>query len=123
MILEGLADARKVVDDIHVEFFEQSSRAKAGDLQELCGVDRATAADDFLRMDALGPLACIELNAHGASPFKEDSCGERAKAHLEVGASFDRMIVGASGTPTLAVLDGSIEASEAFLGLAVDVSC
>src|SRR5699024_9543677 len=53
MVLEVLADARQVVDDVDAERLELARVADAGKLEQLWRVDRAAAEDHLVRPDRL----------------------------------------------------------------------
>ena len=55
VILQVLADARQVVDDVDAERLELAGVADAGELEQLRRVDRAAAEDHLAGLDPLGP--------------------------------------------------------------------
>ena len=79
MVLQVLADARPVGDDVDPERAEFRRRPDAGELQQLRRIDRPAAKND------LAPRANLELtpvapvmDADGAAPLE---CDLRSPAH------------------------------------------
>ena len=67
MILEVLADARQVGDDLDAERAEVVGSSDPGELEELRRVERATAQDHLAGTDRLRPAATpLDLHARGS---------------------------------------------------------
>ena len=80
MVLEVLADAGQVVDDVDAVLREQPLVADPGELQQLRGVDRAAAEDHLAGVDAaVQPAAAQVVDADRALALEPDAGGERER--------------------------------------------
>ena len=84
VVLQVLADAREVVDDVDPERLELARVADAGELQQLRRVDRAAAEDHLAGLDPLRPDPARDLDADRPRAVEEHAIHERAAAHVEV---------------------------------------
>jgi hypothetical protein len=123
VILEVLADTRPVGDDLDALLVKLRRGPDAGELQELRRVDRPRAHDDFApRMHRVQRLAKPVLDTDGASPVEKDACDEGSRLHGKVRPAHGGPQVGVGCTAATTVrADGHVEATEAFLLVAVDV--
>jgi len=117
VVLQVLADARQIVDDVHAEGFELGRVADAGELQQLRRVDRAAAEDHLARAKCL-PL---DLHPDRARAFEDDALDERARAYLEVRPVHDGMEVRARRAEAAALADVAVELRKALLPVAVHI--
>ena len=118
VVLQVLADALEVVDDIDSERTQIPGVSDARELEELRRVDRAAAKDDLVRMNRLA----VDVNANGFRPVEHDTIDERLAAHLEVRTAQDRMQVRTCGAQPAAAVDRPIELRKALLALSVHVA-
>ncbi len=98
MVLQVLADARPVGDDIDAERAQFRRRTDARELQELRRIDRPAAKNDLapranLMLASIAPV----LDADGAAPLEGDLRRERVRDDLEVAAFHRRAKIGVGG--------------------------
>ncbi|MDH6501180.1 hypothetical protein M2156_007399 [Streptomyces sp. SAI-149] len=122
VVLQVLADARQVVDDVDAERAQLLGVADAGELEQLRGVDGAAAEDDLLGAHLLErPAAAPVLDADSLPALEEDAGDEGARGDGEVGTLPDGLQVGLGGGEPASAVDVAVELGEAFLPVAVDV--
>ena len=122
VVLEVLADAGQVVDDVDAELAEQRLVADAGELEQLRGVDRATAEDDLAGVARCGAAAAAPVvDADRALALEAHPGRHRQRLDVEVLAVPDRVQVGAGRGEPAAAVQVAVEPGEALLAVAVDV--
>ena len=121
VILQVLADAWQVLDDVDSVLAQQLLVTDTRDLQQLRGVDGTSGKNDLVSEYAVDAALPLVFHADGLLAFEEDLGGKRAGTHLEVLAVQVRVQVSARCRPALAVLDVAVERREAFLAVTVDV--
>ena len=122
VVLQVLADARQVVDDVDAERLQLGGVADAGQLQQLRRVDRAAADDDLVGVRPPGrPAAEVERDARRPRAVEHQPAHERVGLHGQVRPVHDRVQVGAGGAQPAAAVDVAVEGRKALLAVAVDV--
>ena len=122
VVLQVLADAGQVVDDVDPETAERPRVADAGELEHLRRVDRTAAQDDLgaaRPLDLAAPVAV--LDADRARALEEQSRDVRPTLDRQVRPPHHRVQVGARGAQPTAAADVAVEGRETLLAVAVDV--
>ena len=122
VVLEVLADAGRVVDDVDAEAGEELLVADAGELEQLRRVDRAAAEDHLAGVDrATEPAAAQVVDPDRTLAVEAHPGGHRQGLDLEVGAAADRVQVGPGRGEPAAAVQVAVEPGEPLLPVAVDV--
>ena len=121
MVLQVLADARQVLDDVHSSSIQDLLIANAGDLEQLGRVESATAEDNLVCSHLARATLPGVLHADGLGALEEDAGGFRAGAELQIRALQGWVQVCASCGETTALVDVRVEGAEALLAVAIDV--
>src|SRR5271166_1992724 len=121
MVLQVLADARPVGDDLDPECAELRRPTDPGKLQELRRIDRPAAQDNLAPRAGpeLAPVAPV-MDTGGAASLEGDARRQRMGEHPEVAALHGGLEVGVGGGCAYAVPDRHVEGPESFLPLAVE---
>ncbi len=122
VVLEPLADAGEVGDDVDAVLAQVGGRADAGEHQQVRAVHRA-AAEQHLAGGRRGDLAAADAVGHpdGALALDDDPGGERAGLDVEVVAVAGGLEVGLVHRPAAAVVAGHLVEPGALLLGAVEV--
>ena len=116
MVLQVLADARRVVNDIDAGRREHRSGADARELQELWRADRTGAQDDLLAGADLMHGSAALVGDAGRRPAGEgDAMDQRFRDQRQVRPAERRLEIGVGRRPAHAVLDGHVHRPEALL--------
>ena len=121
VILEVLADTRKVVHDVDVECIELATVADPRELQELRRVDRAAAEDHLAGLDPTRPGSRRDLDPDRARPSNSTRLTKVLQRTSRFGRCHDRVEVRPCGAEPSAAMDVAIEGREALLLVPVDV--
>ena len=122
MVLQILANARKIVDRRNAMRAQFVGRADPRQLQQLRRIDRPACQDHLTPGvdDRLHAVAAID-DPRRPSPVEDDAAGQRMGHHGQVRAAHRRFEIGAGGAPAASAMDGHVHPAEAFLLIAVDV--
>ena len=121
VVLQVLAHTWQVLDDVNSVLLQNLTVTNAGDFQQLRGVNGTGGQHDLFGINAVNAALPLVLDADGLLALEEDLGGESAGADLEVLAIHIGVEVSAGSGPALAVLNITVERSEALLAVTVDV--
>ena len=116
MVVEIVADARRIGDHRDAQRLQERRRAEPGKLQELRRIERARS-DDHLDIGAGAAFVVADkiLDAGRAPAIEQNARGERLGNHLEIGAPPRLLEIAVRGRGAHAVAHGGLVIAGAFL--------
>ena len=122
MVLEVLADRRQIFDHVDPQAAQFAGVTDPRELQQLRGVDRATAEDDLAGTHPLGPAGQpLRLHADGPLALEHDPRDELMAADLKVRSLLHGVQIRTGGAPSPAVVDVAVKRRESLLAVPVHI--
>ena len=122
MVLQVLAHARQIVNDVDTVTPQQITGTDARELQQLRALQRARRQDHFARRPHFADRAVLpEAHAGRPASLHDEAGGLRIGFGLQIGPAFRRLEVSDRRTVAPAVAREQLKVADAFLIAAVEV--